>query len=74
MTKKPIPKTRVDAVYLRRWCIECAIRWPTYANHPHGALYGGQQAALGQMYQPPPPVADHDVIARADKILQWVTQ
>lgn len=72
---KPILKTSGASVDLRRWCVECAIRWPIYAQHAHGALYGGQQAGhIGQMYQQPPSMADHDVIARADKILQWVTK
>lgn len=56
-----------DAVGLRRWCVEMAVRWPVHNESGYSnANYGGGHSA-------PSVHKDEDVIGRAEKILTWVT-
>lgn len=54
--------------HLNRWCIEMALRWPSYET-------GGYGGAMTGGYQPPEPRqrCEEDVIGRATKIRTWVT-
>ena len=59
--KKPVKKPPSD-IELRRWCIDQALRWPN--NHPNP----NQQLGAYMNY------AEVDVLGRAKRILDWVTQ
>lgn len=63
---KRVSKSASD-VDLRRWCVEMAIRWPTMNLGPSG--YG--IASAGGAYRND---VDVDVVARAEKLLAWVSK
>lgn len=74
--KKPIQKQttivkHADDVELRRWCIEKAMHWPITTVHHHAGAMGQY---VGQLQQGHTSQQDQDVIARAEKLLQWVTK
>jgi hypothetical protein len=57
------PTNAHDSVELRRWCIEQALRWPTYTTgYLSNQAFGGIGGGGGYSYQ------DADVIGRAAKI------
>lgn len=56
----------LDAIELRRWCIEQATRWPVEPAYSHPGIASG-----GGGYAPRIEV---DIVARAEKLFVWVTK
>ena len=58
-----------DTIDLRRWCVEEAMRWPSYNYGGYGSPNFGGVIQGGYV---PPGTIDANVIDRANKILAWV--
>lgn len=64
MAKRP-PKLK--DVELRRWCVEMAMRWPVFEDRLGGAYGAAVQGGMTVNR------SDANIIARAEKILEWVS-